>query len=150
MCKIGCKKSDKLSRVASYSKFIKKLEDTSQKQGSDLLKSKDDQTFSRHREELLHQPEYVTESATKYGDTKLYTAEPQSVLYSQPAVVKISNEVPAVSLKYSGNGQRKNVTDSALIGQDLWKQLKRVTIPVFSGDTEKKHIRIGRQPLWLV
>ena len=125
---------DELSRAASYSKFIKKLEDTSQKQGSDLVKSKDDQTFSSHREELLHQPEYILESATKYGDTQLYAAEPQSVLYSQPAVVKISNEEPAVPLINSDNGQRKNVTDSALIGQDLWKQLKRVTIPVFSGD----------------
>jgi len=37
---------DELSRAASYSKFIKKLEDTSQKQRSDLVKSKDDQTFS--------------------------------------------------------------------------------------------------------
>ena len=32
------------------------------------------------------------------------------------------------------SGQRQNVTDSALISQDLWKQLKRVTIPVFSGE----------------
>ena len=30
--------------------------------------------------------------------------------------------------------QLQNVTGSALIGQDMWKQLKRVTIPVFSGD----------------
>ena len=26
------------------------------------------------------------------------------------------------------------MADSTLIGQDLWKQLKRVSIPVFSGD----------------
>jgi len=29
---------------------------------------------------------------------------------------------------------KHNVTDPELIGLDLWKQLKRVTIPVFSGD----------------
>ena len=27
-----------------------------------------------------------------------------------------------------------NIASSTLIGQNLWKQLKRVTIPVFSGD----------------
>ena len=35
----------------------------------------------------------------------------------------------------SDKGQRVHQVDSEMIGQDLWKQLKRVTIPVFSGDT---------------
>ena len=39
-------------------------------------------------------------------------------------------------------------SDSTLIGLDLWKQLKRVTIPVFTGD--KKRIRVGRLLLQLV
>ena len=34
-------------------------------------------------------------------------------------------------LSISDGGQKIRVTDSALIGQDLWKQLKRVTILVF-------------------
>ena len=34
----------------------------------------------------------------------------------------------------SDKGQRVHQVDSEMIGQDLWKQLKRVTIPVFSGD----------------
>ncbi|XP_065895432.1 uncharacterized protein [Dysidea avara] len=32
------------------------------------------------------------------------------------------------------NASQNNCTDPGLIGLDLWKQLKRVTIPVFSGD----------------
>ena len=43
-----------------------------------------------------------------------------------------------VRLSVSDNGQRIHPADSEIIGQDLWKQLKRVTIPVFSGD--KKNI----------
>ena len=39
-----------------------------------------------------------------------------------------------VRLSVSDNGQRIHPADSEIIGQDLWKQLKRVTIPVFSGD----------------
>ena len=37
-------------------------------------------------------------------------------------------------LLFGDGGQKKGVTDSALIVQDLWKQLKRVIIPVFSGE----------------
>lgn len=49
------------------------------------------------------------------------------------------------SISYS-----QGASSSELIGLDLWKQLKRVTIPVFSGD--KKIIKIGRQcllPVWI-
>ena len=35
------------------------------------------------------------------------------------------------------DGNAPNQSDSALIGQDLWKQLKRVNVPVFSGDKKK-------------
>ena len=45
---------------------------------------------------------------------------------------------PEVRLSVSDNGQRIHPADSEMIGRDLWKQLKRVTIPVFSGD--KKNI----------
>ena len=41
-----------------------------------------------------------------------------------------------------------HTSDSTFIGLDLWKQLKQVTIPVFTDD--KKSIRVGRLLLLLV
>ena len=35
-----------------------------------------------------------------------------------------------------------DVSNSTLIGQDMWKQLKRVSVPTFMGD--KRNINIGR------
>ena len=34
----------------------------------------------------------------------------------------------------SDKGERVHQVDSEMIDQDLWKQLKRITIPMFSGD----------------
>ena len=51
-------------------------------------------------------------------------------LQQQPAQQK-GQELLSVSLSDSNS---HHTTDSSLIGLDLWKQLKRVTIPVFSGD----------------
>ena len=45
----------------------------------------------------------------------------------------LENRVVSVGLENS-QLQDDNFSDSELIGQDLWKQLKRVNIPVFSGD----------------
>ena len=70
-------------------------------------------------------------------------------------------------MKFSGFGERKRpesvevqydedkrrfpqscwLPEPVSIGQDLWKQLRRVTIPVFSGISV--HMKIGRQRLWL-
>ena len=64
---------------------------------------------------------------------ELYGAvKPQSAEFSQPILTDMIDREQGLSV---GDGsQKKRVTDSALIGQDLWKQLKRVTIPVFSGE----------------
>ena len=36
-----------------------------------------------------------------------------------------------------GNNAIPNVSNSTLIGQDMWKQLKRVSVPTFTGDKKK-------------
>ena len=36
-----------------------------------------------------------------------------------------------------GNNVIPNVSNSTLIGQDIWKQLKRVSVPTFTGDKKK-------------
>ena len=61
-------------------------------------------------------------------------AKPQLVEFSQPVVTDMIGREQILSI--GDGGQKKGVTDSALIGQDLWKQLRRVTIPVFSGENK--------------
>ena len=105
---------DEASRSESYNKFVKKLEKTEEKQPSDLVK------------------ESLQKSDTK-GHMELYGAvKPQSAEFSQPILTDMIDQEQGLSV---GDGsQKKRATDSTLIGQDLWKQLKRVTIPVFSGE----------------
>ena len=134
---------DEVCEIVTYNMFVRKL---SQKpQTSDEVKDKDHDRgrFSLPVERLLYQPEYCPERAT----IKSHTSEPilcgievQSALMDQ-ASSGICN--PEVRLSVSDNGQRIHPADSEMIGQDLWKQLKKVTIPVFSGG--KKHIKIGKQ-----
>ena len=100
---------------------------------SDVVRSKYEQALSSDGDKILHQPESLQKSATEKSDIELHSvAKPYSVGFSKPAVVIMTDQEPALTI--DDNGQRQIVTDSALIGQDLWKQLKRVTIPVFSGE----------------
>ena len=129
---------DEIREVLTYDKFVRKL---SQKpQTSDEVKNRDHDRggSSLPVERLLHQPEYCPERATVKSHTSepfLCDTEVQSALMNQPSS-GIHN--PEVRLSVSDNGQSIHPADSEMIGQDLWKQLKRVTIPVFSGD--KKNI----------
>ena len=114
-------------------------------QASDVVKDGDHDRSgsSLPVEKSLHQPEYCPERATVKSHVSviyLCDTEVHSALMNQPSS-GIRN--PEVRLFVSDNGQRIHPTDSKIIGQDLWKQLKRVMIPVFSGD--KKHIKIGKQ-----
>ena len=36
-----------------------------------------------------------------------------------------------------GNNAIRNVANSTVIGEDMWKQLKRVSIPTFTGDKQE-------------
>ena len=56
--------------------------------------------------------------------------ELQPAVFDQPSS---GMRNPEIKLFASDNGQRIHPVDE-MIGQDLWKQVKRVTIPVFSGD----------------
>ena len=51
--------------------------------------------------------------------------------HEQPAKQKGHQELLSVSITDSVS---QYTSDSTIIGLDLWKQLKRVTIPVFTGD----------------
>ena len=125
---------DEIRETVTYDKFVRKL---SQKpQASDVVKDGDHDRngSSLPAEKLLHQPEYCPEMATvksHASESYLSDREVQSALMNQPSS-GIRN--PEVRLSVSDNGQRIHPVDSEMIGQDLWKQLKRVTIPVFSGD----------------
>ena len=129
-------------------KFVRKL---SQKpQVSDVVKDGDHDRngSSLPAKKSLHQPEYCLERATvksQVSESYLCDTEVQSALMNQPSS-GIRN--PKIRLPVSDNGQRIHPADSEMIGQDLWKQLKRLTIPVYYRD--KKHIKTEKQLLWPV
>ena len=68
-------------------------------------------------------------------------ATPQKEILQDPHLKKGHQQL---DVKDSAN-QSLVTSDPVLIGMDLWKQLKRVTIPIFLGD--KKLIKIGRMLL---
>ena len=65
------------------------------------------------------------------SESCLCDGEIQPAVFDQPSSGIRNSETRSFA---SDNGQRGHPVDSEMIGQDLWKQLKRVTIPVFSGD----------------
>jgi len=63
------------------------------------------------------------------------TMMPQHVVNHHPVVLDAVN--PGILQSNSlmrNNAALHNVSNSALIGQDMWKQLKRVSVPIFYGD----------------
>ena len=108
------------------------MESASQKQD-------DDSWSSLPIDRSLHQPVYNQKSATEknhmqlrdVSESRLCDAEVQPAVFDQPSSGIRNSET---RLFASDNGQRGHPADSEMIGQDLWKQLNRVTIPVFSGD----------------
>ena len=114
------------------------MESASQKpQTSDMVKGKDDDSWSSLPvDSSLHQPVYsATEKShvqlRDVSESRLCDGEVQPAVFDQPSSGIRNSET---RLFASDNGQRGHPVDSEMIGQDLWKQLKRVTIPVFSGD----------------
>ena len=98
------------------------------------MKGTHEQTLSSVGEKLLHKPGSLQKCGTN-SDMVLYrAAKPQLVKFSQPVVTDMIDREQILLI--GDGGQKKGVTDSVLIGQDLWKQLKRVTIPVFSGENK--------------
>ena len=57
----------------------------------------------------------------------------QSASFSQPTT-NSGNGLFSTEQSVFGNDQGNSLNESSLIGHDLWRQLKRVTIPMFSGD----------------
>ena len=63
---------DEVSRAASYDKFVRKLENVSQRQQtSDVVRSKYEQALSSDGDKILHQPESLQIGATENSDIKL-------------------------------------------------------------------------------
>ena len=114
------------------------MESASQKpQTSDMIKGKDDDSWSSLPvDSSLHQPVYSQKSATEKSHVQLRDVSESRLCDGevQPAVFSSGIRNSETRLFASDNGQRGHPVDSEMIGQDLWKQLKRVTIPVFSGD----------------
>ena len=135
---------DELSKANTYSRIVKRLEtthpsydQTDKKQLSQPPDSvsKDNvesgvsySTLSSSNVEPVHQSEHLLDD----GDTAS-VAVPQSVMREQPAGYSVSNRRSAVSVS-TNVGHTQSVIESTLLGQDMWKQLKRVTIPEFTGD----------------
>ena len=132
---------DEVRKAVIYDKLVRKLESASQKpQTTDMVKGKDDDSWSSLPvDSSLHHPVYSQKSATEkshmqlrdVSESRLCDAEVQPAVFDQPSSGIRNSET---RLFASDNGQRGHPADSEMIGQDLWKQLKRVTIPVFSGD----------------
>ena len=125
---------DEVCEAVTYDKFVRKL--SQRPQASDVVKDGDHYRggSSLPVEKSLHQPEYCPEKATVNSHASasyLCDTEVQSASMNKP-----SSGICNPELRYSvnDNGQRIHPADSEMIGQDLWKRLKRVTIQVFSGD----------------
>lgn len=106
-------------------------------------KGKDDDSWSSLPvDRSLHQPVNSQKSAIEksymqlrdVSESHLYDIEPQEAAFDQPSSGILNSET---RLSVSDNRLKVHSADSEIIGQDLWKQLKRVTIPIFSGDKKK-------------
>ena len=130
---------DEVCKAVIYSELVKKLESQKQ-QTSDMDKGKDDDSWSSFPvDRSLHQPVNSQKSAIEKSyvqlrdasESHLYDIEPQEAAFDQPSSGILNSET---RLSLSDNRLKVRSADSEMIGQDLWKQLKRVTIPIFSGD----------------
>ena len=131
---------DELNKVANLNKFVRRLEEDSFKQSEtiadykttasrEVSKSKDliaHQQSEHVKDNIKHQPRVVREGSIV--KSKIPTVLLHSAVDHQITVPERGAYYPL------DEGTSQNMADSALIGQDLWKQLKRVSIPVFSGD----------------
>ena len=98
------KSFDEASRSESYNKFVKKLEQTDEKQPSDLVKGMYEHTVSSDREQLSHKQESLQKSDTK-GHMELYGAvKPQSAEFSQPILTDMIDREQGLSV---GDGSQK-------------------------------------------
>ena len=70
----------------------------------------------------------------------------QSASFGQPTA-NSGNGLFSTEQSVFGYDQGNFLNESSLIGHDLWRQLKRVTIPMFW--VIRRLIKTGKQPLWL-
>ena len=93
----------------------------------------------------LPEPEYRSGGVSQVGvNTQLtgqdrseytrMTTVPCSMREYRPLVVEPTSHGIYSQSRTLVDGNAPNQSDSTLIGQDLWKQSKRVSVPVFSGD----------------
>ena len=112
-----------LNRVAKLSRTDRHLESNVLKQTDTLELLVEDKSQNSARIDV-HQPIV----RTKEIDSIRKAPIPQS------AATFLHSDIPSQGGSCSLDVYSNQATSNTLIGQDLWKQLKRVTIPVFSGD----------------
>ena len=131
---------DELNKVVNLNKLVRRLEEDSFKQSEtiadykttasrEVSKSEDliaHQQSEHVKDNIKHHPGVVREGSIV--KSKIPTVSLHSAVDHQITVPERRAYYPL------DEGTSQNMADSALIGQDLWKQFKRVSIPVFSGD----------------
>ena len=120
-----------ISEITNLNKFVRHLEsntprppDTSELPAEG--ESYDDQNGKRTEQGKVHQPT-VIDKETDYIRRKV-------PLYQSAATFLHSTNPSQGGSHLVDEYTSLTTNNTSLIGQDLWKQLKRVTIPVFSGD----------------
>ena len=117
-----------IKEIANLNKFVRHLESKVPRPSdtSELPAEEESQNRLDTEKVKVHQP-IVTVKETDSIRRK--------VPLSQSAATFLHSAIPSQGGSHSLDAYTSQTTDNnCLIGQDLWKQLKRVTIPVFSGD----------------
>ena len=117
-----------INEIFSLKKFVKLLDSnvTRPLDSSELPAEGQSYNSISTGKEKVHQPSVIIKE-TDYDRRK--------VSLSQLAATSLHSAVPSQGGPYSLDEHTSQTTNNAsLVGQDLWKQLRRVTIPVFSGD----------------
>ena len=117
-----------LAEISNLNKCVKHLGSNVPRplDSSELPAEGQSQNSVSTEREKVHQPS-VTIKETDYDSRK--------VPLSQTAAKFLHSAIPSQGRPHSfGEYTSQTANNTSLIGQDLWRQLKKVTIPVFSGD----------------
>jgi len=117
-----------INEISNLNKFVKHLDSNVPRplDSSELPAEGQSQNSVSTEREKVHQPS-VTVKETDYDSRK--------VPLSQTAATFLHSAIPSQGGPHSfGEYTSQTANNTSLIGQDLWRQLKKVTIPVFSGD----------------
>ena len=124
----GTRSLAEINEISNLNKFVKHLDSNVPRplDSSEFPAEGQSQNSVSTEREKVHQPS-VTVKETDYDSRK--------VPLSQTAATFLHSAIPSQGGPHSfGEYTSQTANNTSLIGQDLWRQLKKVTIPVFSGD----------------